>query len=222
MDRTALRTLCWMLLGVKETDPFYSVARVDIALNTAEAQLAEEIRRQAPDVLTMKVTLAADVSTGNVYTFSTQAPPITDFSEVLELRLTDRNGVRLEKASDEDLNRVSGGFYSIVGNDATPVIETDQGIAAGTPLYLKYARKTADWSAANASPESVPKDFHDVVGLVAVDVLFALGGEGRMPDDLKRVQIDRRGALWHHIGRRSPDAQLVRRGTADSVETIRR
>lgn len=211
MDRTALRSLCWMLLGTKETDPFYSVTRVDLALDISEHQIAEEIRRQAPDILKGVKTLAADSPSSSLYTFATQAPPVTDFSEVLELRLTDRNGTLFRHVSDEDLNKVSGGWYSLVGSDAAPVIETDAGISAGTPLYLKYARKTAAWSGAGQSPESVPADYHDVVALRAVPMLFALGGESRLPPEIDRLAVDRSGALWHHISRRTPDPQLARR-----------
>lgn len=209
MDRAALRQLCWDLLGVKSTDPFYSVSRVDMALNTAERQISEEIRRQAPDLERSIVTLLADASDSHGYTFATQAPPIVDFLEVLELRLTNSRGMLLTKVRDEQLGSVCGGAYSLIGADVTPVITTGDDVAAGAALWLKYGKRTPTWDAPSATPATVPVDYHDVIGLRALPILYALGGESKMPDDLRIVMIDRSGALWRHVGQRSQDPQLV-------------
>lgn len=223
MDRAALRQFCWDMLGVKSTDPFYPVSRVDSALNVAEHQVAEEIRKQAPGMLRAIKTLAADSPTGQTYSLATQAPPITDVREVLELRLTDSDGSLLGEVGDDMLNSVTGLAYSLVGADKALVITTSSGIAAGTPLYLKYNRASAAWTNASDSPETVPDDFHDVVGWRALPILFSLGGESKMPEDLRVISLDRHGALWNHVGKRSRDPQLVRGERSDVlVETVRR
>lgn len=223
MDRAALRQFCWDMLGVKPTDPFYTVSRVDTALNVSEHQIAEEIRRQAPSMLRAVKTLAADSPTGNTYSVATQAPPITDLREILELRLTDSNGSLLGEVDDDMLNSVMGLAYSLVGTDKALVITTSSGIAAGTALYLKYNRASAAWTNASDSPETVPDDFHDVVGFRALPMLFALGGEARMPAELSTILLDRSGALWNHVGKRSRDPQLVRGESVQGfVETVRR
>lgn len=222
MNRSQLRQFLWDLLGTKPSDPFYPTLRVDTMLNTAEGRLAEEARRQAPDMFRVTKTLAADGGVGRVYSLASQAPPITDFHEVLALRLTDANGQRLRQVPDGDLDMFSGGFYSIIGTDAALIITTDSGVAAATPLYLKYSRKTSAWPNPSDSPESVPIDFHDVIALNAAEMLFALGGEASVPPEIASWALDRRSAFWTHIGRRSGDPQLVRDADADSVETVRR
>lgn len=223
MNRSTLRQFLWDLLGTKPTDPFYPTLRIDTMLNTAEGRLAEEARKQAPDMFRVTKTLAADGGAGNVYTLATQTPGIVDFHEVLSLRLANANGLRLRQVPDGEIEMFSGGFYSLTGNDANTVITTDAGIASATPLYFKYSRKLAAWPNPADSPESIPADFHDVIALNAAEMLFALGGESGVPDEIARWALDRRGAFWNHIGRRSGDPQIVRgEGQDGFIETVRR
>lgn len=222
MNRSQLRQFLWDLLGTKPSDPFYTTLRVDTLLNTAEARLAEEVRRQSPDIFRVTKTLLADGGAGHIYTLATQAAPILDFHEVLVVRLTDANGAKLRQVKDDDLEMFSGGWYSLTGMDASLVLTTDAGVADAVPLYFKYSRKTVAWDNPADIPESVPKDFHDVIALNAAEMGFALGGEASVPAEIAAWSLDRRSALWSHIGRRSGDPQLVRDTDADSVEAVRR
>lgn len=215
--------MCWDFLGVKSTDAFYTIARVDSMLTIAEHQIAEEIRKQAPDILRMTIALKGDTLTAATYSFALQTPPITDFSEVLSIRLTDRDGPLLSRISDALIDEFVGLVYSLVGQDSAPVITIGRDVSLGQTLFLKYARKTGDWSAPNASPESVPDDYHDVVAFMATELLVGLGGEAQMPPTLAKYALDRRGQLWHHLGTRSPDAQRVpNEAFTRVIEAVRR
>lgn len=201
MNRGTLTTLVRSYLGTASDDPAYTATILNPLLQSAYDSLIADIQDANPHYLSTAVTLTADSSTSHLYTFATQSPAITDFAKWLEVRWTDEDGVLLAEARLEDLRDGGGGLFALTGPDEAPVLRTGADDEAGTALYFRYAYWPADWDEDSDEPTGIPAKYHDLVALEAL-FAFALGGEARVPADLRIRWMDRRAQLLSRVGRR--------------------
>ena len=78
-----------VFLATKSDDPAYTDTILNPIVQEAVDSLLTDINEQNPSYNSTTVTLAADSSSGRVYTFASQSTPITDFGRWLDIRWTD-------------------------------------------------------------------------------------------------------------------------------------
>ena len=207
--RSTIVTSIRRFLATPNDDPAYSDTILNPIVQEAVDSLLTDINEQNPSYNSTTVTLAADSSTGRVYTFASQSTPITDFARWLEIRRTDSDGLELIEVRYDELRAAGADHFVITGVDSAPVLETSFGSTAGTAIWLRYTKWFADMTDDNDVPSGIPLKFHDVIALEAL-FAFGLGGEQRLPPDLRNRWFDRRNQLIHHVGRRGSQVTRTR------------
>ena len=205
--RSTIVTSIRRYLGVKSDDPAYTATILNPIVQEAADSLVTDINEQNPSYNSTTVTLTADSSTSRLHTFSTQSSPLTDFARWLEVRWTDSDGFELGEVRYDELRDAGRDHFVVTGIDSAGVLETSPDSPAGKDVWMRYTQWPAELSADGDVPGGIPLRFHDVIGLEAV-FAFALGGEQRVPADLRARWFDRRNQLIHHVGRRG--AQVAR------------
>ena len=208
-SRSTIVTSIRRLLGTATDDPAYTATILNPIVQEAVDSLLTDINEQNPGYNSTTVTLTADSSTSNLYTFASQSTPITDFARWLEIRWTDSAGLELIEARYDELRAAGQDHFFISGIDSAPVLETSPDSSAGKDIFLRYTKWFADMTADNDVPKGIPLKFHDVIALEAI-FAFALGGEQRVPSDLYNRWFDRRAQLIHHVGRRGSQPSRTR------------
>ncbi|KKL98193.1 hypothetical protein LCGC14_1826830, partial [marine sediment metagenome] len=198
-----------VFLATPTDDPAYSDTILNPIVQEAVDSLLTDINEQNPSYNSTTVTLAADSSSGRVYTFASQSTPITDFARWLEIRRTDSDGLELIEVRYDELRAAGADHFVITGVDSAPVLETSFDSTAGTAIWLRYTKWFADMTDDNDVPSGIPLKFHDVIALEAL-FAFGLGGEQRLPPDLRNRWFDRRNQLIHHVGRRGSQVTRTR------------
>ncbi len=211
--RSTIVTGIRVLLATPQDDPAYTDTILNPIVQKAVDSLLTDINEQNPDYNMTTVTLAADSSTGRVYTFASQSSPITDFARWREIRWTDSAGLELTEVRSDELRAAGGDHFFLSGIDSAPVLETSPDSTAGTDIFLRYTQWFADMTIGSGGdtdvPSGIPLKFHDVIELEAL-FAFALGGEQRTPPDLRDRWFDRRNQLMHHVGRRGSQVARTR------------
>jgi hypothetical protein len=194
-------------LGTTSSDRAFPSAKVTRYLNDARNELVAELPggyRQT------SATWAADSATARTYTLTSQTPAVTGLVRVLQLRLRDSEGSRLREVRFDQRNEWSGYAFAVTGADETAVVTTNQDVEAGIALYAEYETWPAELATSTDTPSEIPARFHDVLALMAAELAYASGGEGRFPGELREKLHDRRAQLWAHAGRRSLDVSTQR------------
>lgn len=200
---TALRAY----LGVSDTDKAFTATRLTRWLNDA----LNELRAETPaGTFQTRSTWTPDGGTGRVYTLSSQSPAVTALQKVIEVRLSSTTGTRLREVPYEQLVAWGGSGYAVTGSDASAVLTTADGVTDGATLYVLYETWPAELADDTDEATWLPARFHDVPVLMAAEVAFASGDEGRMPPALAGKLLDRRAQLLSHLRRRSADVMLAR------------
>ncbi|KKN06681.1 hypothetical protein LCGC14_1074780 [marine sediment metagenome] len=207
--RSTIVTSIRRFLATPTDDPAYSDTILNPIVQEAVDSLLTDINEQNPSYNSTTVTLAADSSTGRVYTFASQSTPITDFGRWLDIRWTDSDGLVLTEVRYDELRPAGADHFIITGIDSAPTLETSPDSEAGKAIWLRYTQWFADMSDDNDVPSGIPLKFHDVIALEAL-FAFALGGEQRLPPELRNRWFDRRNQLIHHIGRRGSQVARTR------------
>lgn len=201
--RTALRAY----LGIADTDKAFTATRLDRWLNDA----LNELRAETPaGYHQTRSTWTPDGGTGRVYTLSSQSPAVTALQKVVEARLGSTTGTRLREVPYEQLVAWGGSAYALTGRDESAVLTTADGVAEGLTLYVLYETWPDELDEDTDEATWLPRRFHDVPVLMAAEIAFVSGDEGRMPDALATKLLDRRAQLITHMRRRSTDVMLVR------------
>ena len=208
-SRSTIVTGIRRLLGTKSDDPAYTDTILNPIVQQAVDSLLTDINEQNPGYNSTTVTLTADSTTSHFYTFSSQSTAITDFARWLEIRWTDSAGLELTEARYDELRAAGQDYFFISGIDSAPVLETSPDSSAGKDIFLRYTKWFADMTADANVPSGIPLKFHDVIEFEAAFV-FALGGEQRIPRDIKDRWFDRRAQLIHHVGRRGSQPSRTR------------
>ena len=207
MTLAELRTAVRAYLGVSDTDRAFTNTRLTRWLNDA----LNELRFDSPkSYFQQRATWAADSSTSHVYTLASQSPAVTALQSIIELRLDSTTGAKLREVSFEQLPAWAGLAYAVTGADEAATVTTNEDTPAGATLYVVYEAWPSELSGDSDTPSWLPARFHDVPALMATQMAFASGGEGRMPDEYARKLMDRRAELLTHQRRRSVDAMLTR------------
>src|SRR6266850_2475942 len=220
-----LRANLLIYLATTTDDPLFTSAVLNGFLKDAHHSLVDEIHRTNRDYLYKDVLLTPDVNTTQVwssapvlsYTFATQSPAITDFAYWIELRKTNDDGDLLREIDLESLRDAGNGFFAISGTDDNPTLRLSKDTEQGINVYMKYGYWPLDMQFDTDAPLGIPVQYHDLLPLEAL-FSFALGGEGQRPPELQQRYLDRRSALFAHVGKRGTQ---VHRTKVDpfSVET---
>lgn len=211
MNLSALRDAVWAHLGTTSSDRAFPPAKLTRWLNDVRNELILELPggyRQT------SATWTPDGGTGRVYTLATQSAPVTALVRVLTLRLVDADGSRLTEVRFDQREEWVGLVYAITGADESAVLHTSSEVESGVSLYAEYEAWPAELAADNDTPSEIPARFHDVLALMAAELAFSSGGEGRFPERLAAKLYDRRAQLWAHAGRRSLDVSRQRETSA--------
>lgn len=196
-----LRANTLIYLGTSSADKAYPPATLNFLLNNAVNRILEDVQECNPGWFRATTTLT---SATRAYTL-----PVT-FRKVLEVRITDAEGVELSEVRDDDLNATSGYAYAVTGADHAATLTTGPTVEEGASLYLKYGYWPSDLSDDADQPDSIPRKFHDIIALEAAKEGFGLGGEQEFPVALQDRLYDRTAQLHNHVSRRSKDAMQVR------------
>lgn len=205
--RATAKTLIRNLLGTTVDDPLYGDSTpgvsplLDPILQQVVDALVGEIHQANEGFLSKSVTLTPDSPSSRLYTFATQAAPITDFAKWLEVRFTDSDGAELEEVRLDELHDAGADFFTITGADESAVLQASPDTGAGGNLWMRYAYWPADMVNDASLILGVPQKFHDVVELESLFV-FGIGGESRWPDELRERWTNRRAALFAHVTKR--------------------
>ncbi len=207
--RSTIVTSIRRFLGTPTDDPAYSDTILNPIVQEAVDSLLTDINEQNPDYNSTTVTLAADSSSGRVYTFASQSSPITDFARWRDIRWTDSDGLQLIEVRYDELRPAGADHFIITGIDSAPVLETSPDSTAGKAVWLRYTQWFADMTSDSNVPSGIPLKFHDVIALEAL-FAFGLGGEQRLPPEIRNRWFDRRNQLIHHVGRRGSQVARTR------------
>ena len=199
--RSTIVTSIRRLLGTESDDPQFTDTILNPIVQEAVDSLLTDINEQNPGYNSTTATLAADSSSGRVYTFASQSTPITDFARWIDIRWTDSDGLNLTEVRYDELKDAGADHFILSGIDSAPVLETSPDSEAGKAVWLRYTKWFADMTADGDVPSGIPLKFHDVIALEAL-FAFGLGGEQRIPPELRNRWFDRRNQLIHHVGRR--------------------
>lgn len=211
MNLAAIRDAVWAHLGTTSSDRAFPAAKLNRWINDARNELTPELPggyRQTT------ATWTPDGGTGRVYTLTSQSTPATALVRVLTLRLVDAEGSRLTEVRFDQREEWIGLVYAITGADEAAVLHTSSEVESGVALYAEYETWPAELSADGDTPSDIPARFHDVLALMAAELAFSSGGEGRFPERLASKLLDRRAQLWAHAGRRSLDVSRQRETSA--------
>lgn len=207
MTLAQLRAAVLSYLGTSSTDKAYPAATLTRWLNDALSELRAEM---PAGYLQVRGTWDADGGSGRVYTLASQSVPVIALKTIVEARVNSTTGSRLREVPYEQLNEWTGYAYAITGADEVAVLTTCDDVADGATLYVVYEEWPTELSGDADSPTWLPAKFHDVPALMATEIAFASGDEGRMPAAYANKLLDRRSQLISHTRRRSPDVMLTR------------
>lgn len=197
-----LRSLFYVYLGTKASDPMYPSTTVDALINAAANKYKADIQQANPGWLSDTTTLT--LSSGSV-----SLP--ADFAGVLDLRLTDNTGMRLREVRYEELELDwSQPVYAITGSDAAATLHCSSQVSEDGDVYLVYRTQPAELSAGTDVPSWMPGQFHDLLAREAAIDGFGLGAEGVPSPHFVRELDDRRAQFWGHLKSRSTHPLLTR------------
>lgn len=192
-----LRTNTLVYLGTTSGDRAFPSATLDLLINNAVNALLDDIGEANPAWLRAIVVLPGGVT-------HEYALPV-DFSGWLKVKLDDADGAPLTEVRDDELDSTGGYVFSIIGTDHGATLTTGDTIAVGQQLYMKYKQWPSDLTDPTATPEMVPKKYHDLIALYAAEEGMGLGGEGALPASLVRRKEDRHAQLMMHVSRRGTE-----------------
>lgn len=210
MNLAALRSTALVYLGTASDDPAYPATTLNLLAQQAYAQILGDITDSNPGYLSKTVTLTPDSATALTYTFSTQAPPITDYHKWLEVRVTSDTGMPLTEMRPEELDTCGAGTFALTGTDDTPVLTLGSQSTPGSNLFLRYTYWPPALAVDTDIPVGVPSMYHDVIALRLAELCYALGGEGAFPPNLVVLTQNRLASLLATVGRRGVQASRTR------------
>lgn len=200
-----LRTLFYVYATTQSGDPSLPAATVNLLINAAKNKYAADLLQANPGWLTTNVTLNSTPSTSNTYNLP------ADFGGILEIRLADQYGSKLEEVRSEELNSVTNWpGYCVTGSDQGATLTTSIGVNAGQVLYLNYRAWPVDLAADGDVPSFMPLQFHDLLAREAAADAPGVSGESEVGSRFLTELADRRAQFWYHCGRRSVDGSQVR------------
>ena len=208
-SRATVKQWIRSFLGSTKDDPFFDDITLDPIVQQSVDAILADIQTAAPNYLRKTVTLQPDSATSHIYTFSSQASPVTDFAGWLAVRYNDSDGLKLRECRSEELETAGTDYFAVSGVDEAPEFETSAGSPVGTPLWMRYRFWPAELTADESAITGIPLRFHDVVALEAM-FAFGLGGEQRWPQELFRRWVDRRAQLTAHCAIRGAQPQRAR------------
>lgn len=198
---SALRSLFYVYLGTKSTDPAYPSGTANTLINAAGNKLALETQQQNASLLQKSSSLT---SATREYSLP------SDFSHYVEVRLDDSVGSKLVEVRDEDLTDDPRAAFAIYGPDGAAKLRVNTAVTMGRTLWLKYAYWPTELAADADTPSWLPSAFHDLLAREAAVDAFGLGGEGEPSALFLDETRDRRALYWSHIGRRGVATTQVR------------
>lgn len=196
-------------LATPDDDPAYSDTILNPIVQEAVDALLTDINEQNPVYNSKTFGLTADSSSGRIYTFASQPIPITDFARWLEVRWIDSRGTELTEIAYDFFEHGGADHFMVYDIDSAAILETSPGSTPGQDVWFRYTKWFADMTDDNDVPKGIPLKFHDVIGLEAL-FCFGLGGEQRLPPELRNRWFDRRNQLMHHVGRRGSQPTRTR------------
>lgn len=206
--RAQVKTWIRNFLGTGADDPLYgdTSAGVSPLLDPIVQQVVDGIIADIAEAnrayLSKFATILPDTpTTGRIYSLATQSVPITDFSHWLELRYRDEDGALFDECRLEELSDAGADFFAITGPDEAAVIQVSRGTAAAQTLWLRYGYSPADLVDDTTPIPGIPASYHELVALEALYV-FGIGGESRLPPELRERWVDTRASLIQHVTRR--------------------
>lgn len=196
-------------LGVDADDPAFPDVLVDAHIN---AWLNEFYADLPEDMLVRSQLLTVDAGLDRQYTFAEQSQPIEDFRKAIEVRASSDSGQQLREKKISELAAVPQSAYAITGPDDEPVLTTNMAVTAKAAIFLRFGVWPEQLAGKADIPDMLSSRWHHLPALGAAETLFAVGGEGSFPRELKeRLDDGRAQALFHHA-RRSVDV-MTRRTT---------
>jgi hypothetical protein len=214
VNLTQLQDSVYAHLGTTASDRAFLPEKITRYLNDSRNELIPELPggyRQG------SATWVASSATARTYVLASQAVPVTGLVRILALRLRDAEGTRLTEVRYEQREEWGGYAYAVTGPDEAATITTNRDCEAGIDLYAEFETWPSELAVAQDTPSEIPARFHDVLALMAAELAFASGGEGRFPAELARKLEDRRAQLWSHTGRRSLDVSRARETSTSLV-----
>lgn len=210
MTLAELQTMAYVYLATSSDDPNFPATTMTLLANQAYDQVVADMLDANPGYLSTTVTLTPDSSTALTYTFSTQAPAITDYHKWLEIRYTSQTGAKLCEVRPEELDQSGPGTFALTGPDDTPVLTLGFQSTPGMNLFLRYAYWPATLVLSTDVPVGVPTRYHDLLALRMAELAFAMGGEATFPPNLSVLAQDRYASLLATVGRRGVQASRTR------------
>lgn len=218
MNLAELRTKVYGYLGTTTTDRAYPAATVTSLLNDALAELCDKLPKGYRQ---RRGIWRPDSGVGHAYTLAVQTTAVASLRTIVTLRTDSYSGPKLRELAYEQLQAWDGLTYAVTGSDEEAVITTGDGVTESIALYAVYEITPDALSADTASPSWLSARFHDIPCLMAAEMAFASGGEGRFPEEYSLKLLDRRADLQSAVRRRSADVMLTREedggsGTSES------
>lgn len=199
--RSTLRTWLYYWLNTASDDPAFPADLLNATLQQSYDGLVQDLQDANPGYLVAEVTLAASSATSHSYYFASQSVPVTDFAKWLQVRYDNQDGAELDECRYDELTEAGPGYFAIRGIDSAPVLQTSPDTEAGKSLWFQYSSWPAEMAADGDTPAVIPSRFHDVVALDCL-FLFGIGGEQRVPPELRERWQIRRSQLLSRSGRR--------------------
>lgn len=197
----ALRSLVYVYLGTRPTDPAYPSSSLNSLINGVANKLALETKQQNASLLQKSQSL-----TSVTREYSLPA----DFAGYVEVRLDDDTGSKIVEVRDEDLTDDPRAAFSIYGPDGAAKLRVNTAVSMGRTLWLKYSYWPAELAADADAPSWLPSAFHDLLAREAALDAFGLGAEGEPSMLFLDETRDRRALYWSHVGRRGVSTTGVR------------
>jgi hypothetical protein len=187
-------------------DPSLSSATVNLLINAAKDKYAADLLQANPGWMTVSLSgQAATPSTSRTYLLP------SNFGGILEVRVSDSSGYKLEECRPEELNSsTSWPSYAITGSDQAATLTTSTGVAAGQLLYISYRKWPPVLVADGDTPDFLPTQFHDLLAREAAADAPGVSGESEASSRFHTELADRRAQFWFHVGRRSVDGSQTR------------
>ncbi len=211
MNLGQIRAAALTYLGVSSTDKAFLPANVNRWINDARNEVVGEL---PPGYAVRTATWTPDSATARIYTLASQGTPVTALRRVLALCLETADGARLREVQYDQLREWPGYTYAVTGADEVAVLTVGADVSLGQTLWAEYEVWPTELASDSDTPSEIPARYHDVLALMAAEVGFASGDEGKMPSSLVSRLQDRRAQLWAATGRRSADVMKMRQSAA--------
>lgn len=202
-----LQDATYFWLGTTDRNAAFPREQIKRIVNEAQESLYEDAVQEFPDRFRLGATLLPDMNDPTAYVLGAQTPPITGVQKIVDLRVTDYDGIPLVELPISERHYWGRANYGVLGVESLTLVTSGSGYGQ---LYLEYVPTIPPLVGDSDTPGWMPTRFHDVIGLEAAFTAVGTGNEQALSPNLIQRWTDRRAQWLLSVGQISLDVTRQR------------